>query len=817
MKISLDWLRDYVKWEGDTAELAHRLTMAGLNVEHVADYHVTFPSVVVARVLSRDPHPDADRLSVCTVDDGSGEPVQVVCGAPNVRSGQIVPFARVGAVLPGGLRLKKTRIRGVESRGMICSAAELELAEEADGIMVLETDRAPGTPLDELFGFRDTVLDIEVTPNRPDWLSHLGVAREVAALYGLLLEPPAAWNPPRSSSDRLDVTVEVADFRDCPRYTAHGAREVQVAPSPRWMQNRLRAVGLRPINNVVDVTNYVLMETGQPLHAFDRQRLQGNRLRVTRAEPGTVFAALDGSRHELSGDDLVIADGAGPVALAGVMGGEGSQVTGETTDILLESAFFAPSLVRSTARRHQLATDSSYRFERGADWEMVEFAARRALLLLQQLAGAHVVADSVDRQDPDRKEPEPLTLRLSQLQRLLGSPVSLTETVEILQSIDLKCQPLGPASDREEGGGQLMVSVPSFRRDLAAEVDLIEEVARIRGYDRIPTDVAPPHGRPGRPSDHERVAGILSRRLMEVGYHEVVTSSFVARADVEALGWPDDDPRRELLAVANPHHGGETLLRTTLVPALLRCLQHDLHTDAPPPLRRFQVGKVFLPARRGRSGRHPDEERLPAEPLIFQCAVCGTGQKAWGVVPGEAAELRGLVDQLAERLRLPLRAEPADTAPYLQPGLQWRLLLGETAVGVLGMVAPAVRRHFELEHPVALLEWDLDAAPLVPEAVRFRPFSRFPAARRDLSLVVPAGVTYAAVQDVIREAGGPLLADVGLFDLYRGRGLPQGATALGIRLKFQSNKGSLKGKAVDKAVAAITEALASRLQVTLRS
>jgi len=817
VKISLDWLTDYVKWEGDVAELAHRLTMSGLNVEQVEEFAITFPGVVVARVLTCGRHPDADKLSLCTVDDGTGDPVQVVCGAPNVRAGLMVLFARVGAVLPGGLKIKKTKIRGVESRGMICSATELELGDAADGIMELETESPPGTPADELFGYRDTVLDIEVTPNRPDWLSHLGVAREVAALYDLLLETPETWSPPKGGGERIDFTVEVADFRDCPRYTAHAARDLRVGPSPRWLQNRLRAVGSRPINNVVDITNYVLLETGQPLHAFDMQRLRGNRIQVRRAEPGTSFAALDGSVLELSGDDLVIADNGGPVALAGVMGGADSEVTSSTTEVLLESAFFQPGLVRRTARRHQLTTESSYRFERGADWEMVEFAARRALHLMQELAGAHIVTEFIDRQDPDRKEQEPLTLRIDQVQRLLGDEVTLTEAVEVLQSIGLKCQPLGQASERDHGRAKLMVTVPSFRRDLTDEVDLIEEVARVRGYDRVSPSPRPPQGVPEPPSPRERLVTNLQRQLTAVGFHEIVTSSFTSRRAVLDLGLAGDDPRLEMLAVDNPHHGGETLLRTTLTPALLAALRHNLNADAPVPIRLFQVGKAFLPALSGREGRHPDEKLLPHETLTFQCAVAGRRDTAWGDLPGGVAELRGLVDQLAERLRLPLQAEPADTQPYLQAGLQWRLQVGEKTVGAIGAVAGAVLRRYEIDEPVALLEWELLETPLEPEPLSYRPFPRHPAAKRDLSLLVPPGVVYGDVMAVIEEAAGPLLAHAELFDHYQGDPLPEGRTALGIRLKFQSAKGTLKGKAVDRAVAQITQRLADRLGVTLRS
>lgn len=818
MKISLNWLSDYVSWAGTPEELAEKLTLAGLNVEGIERFEMTFPGVVVGEVRTCERHPDADRLSVCTVFDGE-EVRRIVCGAPNVRAGLKVLVARTGAVLPGNFKIKKSKIRGVESQGMICSASELELGLDGDGIMELDADLAPGTPADDLFGVKDVVLDVEVTPNRPDWLSHYGVAREVAALEGTLLDAPVVWSPGKTAAEKPEVSVEIVDFADCPRYTAHLARNVRVGPSPRWMQQRLLAVGMRPISNVVDITNYVMLELGQPLHAFDRDRLHGKKIIVRRAAPGETLRTLDDEDRALAPEDLVIADGNGPVALAGVMGGAGSEVSAETQDVLLESASFAPSLVRATSRRLQLISESSYRFERGADWEGVELGARRALALLQEHAGAHISAAVVDRRDPDRKDQEPVSLRVEQVNRLLGAGLTAPEIIDSLQSLGFKCQPLGQASDRDSRHGRITVTVPSFRRDVHQEVDLIEEVARLHGFDHG----APDHRFRSRARvesrDEDCAVAALRCLLAGLGYHEVVTSSFMPRDAVDRLGLPAEDPRREMLAILNPHHGGETLLRTTALPGLLDVVRHNLNADRTPPFRLFQYGREFLPAGRRREDvRHEDERLLPEEPHVLQFALVGDTGSVYGELPATLMEAKALVEDLADAVRVPLALEPGDDQPFLRAGQQWRLRAADgRTVGWAGTLAPAVRRAFDIDAPVVVGSWNLADTDLRPAPVRYEPFSRYPAAKRDLSLVVPDGVSYAAIDALLREHGGPLLQDWDLFDHFRGGSLPEGTSSLGIRLQFQSAKGSLKGKAVDMAVDALRSRLEGDLGVTIRA
>ncbi len=817
MKISLDWLREYVTWDDTPAGLAAKLTAAGLNVESLEEYRQTYPEVVVAKVVHREQHPNADRLSLCRVDDGSGEETQVVCGAANVREGLTVLFARVGAVLPGNFRIKKSKIRGVESLGMICSASELELAADGDGIMELVTELPPGTSADQLYGFEDTVLDIEVTPNRPDWLSHIGVAREVAAIYGTKMSLPARWNR-QQSGESLGVRVRIEDYSDCRRFTAFGIQNAVRGPSPKWMQDRLRAIGSRPINNMVDITNFVMFELGQPMHAYDRAKLAGSTITIKRSAKGEKVVTLDGLERELAEGTLMICDESRPVGLAGVMGLANSEVGPETTDILLESGFFDPMLVRRSSRGLGLISEASYRFERGADWDMVKWAAQRALYLFHELADAHIVPDWSDRGDPDYKAPEDIPLRVWQVNRLMGADISTDRAAQYLQALELKVQPMGNPGAASANAVNMMVKVPSFRRDLHQEVDLIEEIVRSHGLDNLPGGGEFRGGGGGVRRDVDAVLAKARSWFAANGYHELVTSSFMAENDHDLLGLPDDDVRRQTISVINPHHGGDTRLRTVLLPSLLEVVCRNLNAGAPVPVRLFQINRTYLPGGSKRTdGRHEDETLLPEEPLFLQFAVAGSRDAGLGGVPADLLEIKGTVAALATVLRLPLTMEIGTAETWLQAGTQWRVLDGEgQMIGTAGRVDPKVAEGFEVDLPVAVVEIRLSGLSLAPQAVKFENFARFPVVKRDLSLLVPEAVSYGSVDEVVRAAGGPLLATVDLFDIYRGKGVPEGLGAYGIRLKFRSAKGNLKGKAVDKAIEGILKGLKADLGIEPR-
>jgi phenylalanyl-tRNA synthetase beta chain len=818
LKISLDWLAEYVSWDDTPVDLAAKLTSAGLNVESLEEYRQTFPEVVIARVVHRENHPDADRLSLCRVDDGSGDPVQVVCGASNVREGLTVLFARVGAVLPGDFKIKKSKIRGLESFGMICSANELGLAAEADGIMELATDLAPGTSADELYGFTDTVLDIEVTPNLPDWLSHFGVAREVAAIYGTKVSMPPVWSF-QPSSESLGIQIKIKNYEDCPRYGAFGLEGVEVGPSPDWLQNRLRAIGSRPINNLVDITNYVMFELGQPMHAFDRAKLTGDTITIRAAEAGTMVTTLDEQERKLEKDTLLVCDESGPIALAGVMGLANSEVSETTTDILLESAFFNPGLVRTASRGLGLVSESSYRFERGSDWSMVEKAALRALQLYQELAGAHILPSWTNRQDPDRKALPSIPLRLWQVNRILGSEITTDLAAQHLQSLGLKVQPMGNSGTGSRNAVDMMVEIPSFRRDLFLEVDLIEEIARSYGLDNL-TGGNGFRGVGGGVRDQDDLIQTRMRHwLSACGFHEIVTSSFLAAGDHERLGMTDEDLRSKTLAVINPKHGGDTQLRTTLLPSLLDVVRRNLNAGAAAPIRLFQINRTFWPAGAKRTDcRQEDDLLLPEEPVFLQFSVAGWRQTGLDGMPADLLEIKGSLEALSAHLRLSLELEAVDSETWLQPGSQWCIKDREgRIVGAAGRVDAGVLDRFDIDLPVAVAEINLSAAEMTPERMEFQPFTRFPAVRRDLSLVVPAGTAWGDIRDTVTDCGGPLLERVELFDIYRGKGVSEGRGAFGIRLKFRSQKGNLKGKTVDKAIDKVLEGLSRRLQIEPRS
>jgi phenylalanyl-tRNA synthetase beta chain len=684
--------------------------------------------------------------------------------------------------------------------------------------MELDTDLAPGTPADEIYGFADTVLDIEVTPNRPDWLSHIGVAREVAAIYGTKISLPPVWNF-QPSQESLGIQVKIEDYGACPRYGAFGATGVRPGPSPDWMQKRLRAIGSRPINNLVDITNYVMFELGQPMHAFDRAKLKGGTIRIKGAAAGTTVVTLDDQERRLEDGTLLVCDEEGPVALAGVMGLANSEVTATTTEILLESAFFNPQLVRTASRGLGLISESSYRFERGADWNMVEKAALRALQLYHDLAGARILPTWADRQDPDRKGTPSIPLRLWQVNRVLGTQITTDLAAQHLQALGLKVLPMGNSGTGSRKAVDMMVEIPSYRRDLFLEVDLIEEIARSFGLDNLPSGGGIRRTGGGGRRIGEQVRARMRNWFSASGYHELVTSSFFAPGDLENLDPAPGDVRGRTLAVINPHHGGGTRLRTSLLPSLLDVARRNLNAGAAAPVRLFQINRVFWPDGAKRTDfKQPDDQLLPEEPAFLQFAVAGWRQEGLDGTPADLLEIKGVLAALAQYLRLVIDLKPADAERWLQCGAQWSLRdRAGKPVGSAGRVADRVLEKFDIDSPVAVAEINLGLMDLCPEPMKFEPFTRFPAVKRDLSLLVPAGRNWGAIQETVLDCGGALLESVDLFDIYRGKGVPAGMGAFGIRLKFRSQKGNLKSKTVDTAIGEILQGLSDRLQIEPRS
>lgn len=770
--------------------------MAGLEVEAVEAVGEQWQGVRVARVSGVAPHPNADRLRLATVEL-HGESHTVVCGAPNLSVGQKVAFAQVGSRLIDGhsgqsVTLKEVKIRGVSSAGMVCSEKELGLGDSHDGILELPPDAPVGTPLAEYLG--DTLLEIDITPNRPDCLSVLGVAWEVAALTGEPITPPPLDYPEDGPPIEGLAAVEIADPDLCSRYCATIIQGVKVGPSPRWLQERLLSYGMRPINNIVDVTNYVMVEMGQPLHAFDFRTIPGGRIVVRRARAGETITSLDGQRRALSPDMLVIADTHHPVAVAGVMGGLETEVTPETTDILLEAANFAYASIRSTAAALKMRTEASMRFERGLSPELVPPNIRRATQLFLQVAGGRAAKGIIDVY-PGRVEVKPIALPLSEVPRLLGMEIDRAEVVRTLTSLGFKC--------REESTADVIgVEPPYWRSDIRQPADVVEEVARIVGYDRLPTTVLSGRLPHRQPDAMLRLKDQVRDILAASGLQEAITYSLVSAAGLEATGSPPG------LKVAYPLSREQECLRTSLRPGLLIALATNQKFGAE-AVRLFEVGRAYLT----READLPQERETAAAVLWG-----GAGEVSWtgGQAGADFYEAKGLAGTLLDRLGAGSIDFVPSEEPFLHPSWQAAITAGGQVVGVLGQVHPNAADAFEVAGPAFYMEVDLAAvAAQSAGPVAFHPLPRFPAAVRDLALIVAEDVPARQVMGILRSS--PLLTEVTLFDLYRGRPIPPGHKSLAFRLRFQSPERTLTDEEVDRAQQQLLERLGREVGAVLRS
>ncbi|MBI4337494.1 MAG: phenylalanine--tRNA ligase subunit beta [Chloroflexi bacterium] len=796
MRVPLSWLKDYVNVSLPTQELAQRLTMAGIEAAGVESIGGGWENIFVGRVLRVMPHPNADRLRLCEVDIGT-ERLTVVCGAPNVAEGQHIPFARVGARLADAHSgkqevLRAARIRGVLSEGMVCSERELGLGEDHTGIVVLPEDAPVGMPLSDYLG--DTVLELEVTTNRVDCLSLLGLAHEAAALTGGQVRLPSIAYPEEGRPVREQVAIEIADPALCPRYTAALVTGVRVGPSPRWMQTRLERAGLRPINNVVDITNYVMLEYGQPLHAFDFAAVQGSKIVVRQARPGELLVTLDGQQRKLAPPMLVIADAQDAIALAGVMGGAGSEITQRTTEVLLESASFDPVNTRRTAATLRLPTEASRRFERGLRPELPAVALRRAAQLIHELAGGSVAPGTYDVYPGSRPQP---VVRLAQgrLHQVLGAAVPQEQVQRVLTALGFRCQP--------DGQDALQVAVPYWRSDITIPDDLVEEVARIVGYDQVPTVMLStpiPHHQPNPQREiRERVRDLL----VAAGLQEVITYSLVSQEALARVRANSEAPLR----AANPLNPEWEYLRTTLRPGLLGVLVTNRRHEAG-PVRLFEIGRVYQP----RPGDLPIEREIAAGLLSGPRTPEG-----WLKDDGELSfyDAKGVVQAVLESLGAQAAwQEAAD--PSLRPGRAALVVAGGTTIGTVGEVDPHVLEQFDLPpSPVALLELDLAALyQATPTSRPVRPTPRFPGALRDLALLVDLAVPAAQVHRVI--AQHPLVSQVTLFDVYVGPQVPAGKRSLAYHVQFQAPDRTLMAAEVNEALEEIVEGLKREVGATIR-
>jgi phenylalanyl-tRNA synthetase beta chain len=797
VKIPLRWLREFVDSDAPAAELAERLTMAGIEAGVLPPATPALAGVVVGEVLEVAPHPSGGSLRLCRVSTGRDR-FQVVCGAPNVRAGARAAFAPPGAELPGGRRIAVAAIRGVPSEGMLCSEAELALGEDAGGILLLEAAAPVGADLAGHLGLDDTVLEVEVTPNRPDCLAIAGIAREVAALTGARFRPPDVGVDEDATLGVAGWSVVVGDEELCPRYAARVVAGVTVAPSPAWLAQRLRAAGLRPINNVVDVTNYVLWELGHPLHAFDGDLLADRRVVVRRARSGETLVTLDGQGRTLTEAMLVIADADRAVAVAGVMGGANSEVHAGTRTVLLESACFKPASVRRTAKTLGLATEASYRFERGADIEGLRQALDRAASLIARLAGGRVARGVLDAY-PRPRPRVTLSLRLARVRQVAGACPPPGVAAGILRGLGLGVEP---------APGGFQVSVPSFRRDIAIEDDLVEEIVRVWGYGEIPS--APPGRTAGlvRRPRHLAVEDVVRRTLAAAGCHEAISLALVDPALLPPLGLAPDDPRA--VRLRNPLAADRSVLRPTLLAGLLEALATNVRRQAA-DVRLFEIGRVF-------ESRGPDAQ--PHEETRVAIAMTGLrGPRTWfgGRARVDVFDAKGAAEAVVEALGRGEVTVDATEAPYLEEGRGAALLVGGMPVGVVGELHPAVQRAFDLPAPAFVAELSLDRLEALPgRAIAYRTLGRHPGVSRDLAVVVARDVPAAEVGRALRAIPSPFLRRAELFDVYEGTQVGAGRRSLAYALLYQADDRTLTDGEVNAMHAEVIERLRADLGAEVR-
>lgn len=801
MRVTYNWLQDFTPVEGSPADIAALLTDLGLEVGEVTAVGESLGGVVVARVLEVREHPDADRVRLVDVDAGDGNPLQIVCGAPNVEAGTFVPLATVGAVLPGDFEIAVRKMRGQVSNGMLCSAKELELGDDASGLLVLPGDMVPGTPIAEALGIEsDVVFDIDVNPNRPDALSVVGVARDLAARQGLPFSIPDPSVATAGDSFAGSATVTIEDPDLCGRFALRGLSDVRIGPSPRWIAQRLIAAGMRPISNVVDASNYVMLELGQPTHAFDRATLATGAdgvpgLRVRRARAGEVLETLDGVVRELDPTDGVIADADDrPVALAGVMGGASTEISASTTDVVVEAAWWDPLSIATTSARHNLHSEASARYKRGVDPEIADRALERFAQLLVDQGAATLRPDAVvaDGRLPERIT---VTVRPSKVNAVLGLDLDRGLMVDLLE-------PIGFAAT--EVGDDLAVTIPSWRPDSSAEVDVVEEIGRMYGLSRIPRSV-PVSPQPGSLSGPQRARRSVRRALAGFGVSEAMPMPFLAPGDLERCGLPATG-----LVLANPLAAEESVLRTSMRPGLLAAVAYNA-SHRRQGVWLAEIGRVFELGERGAVVDVDESARLGR-------VLDGEREQLAAVLAGaEAPTAVELLDVLLSALGVGPVALRAEDLPGLHPARTAVVEVAGFDAGAVGEIDPDVLERLGIDERVAWLELELGSLLELPVPVRqARPLSRFPSADVDLAFVVDDRIPAAAVRTTIRSAGAPLLRELDLFDVFRSDSLGADRRSLAFRLRFQAPDRTLTDAEVGVVRQAIIDEVEATHEATLR-
>ncbi len=772
MLVSLKWLRDYIDIELPPEELADKLTMAGLEVDAIEEVSPGFTNVVVSKILEIKPHPHSDKLSLCQVTTGD-KTVPIVCGAPNINVGQIVPLAQVGATIPGGYVIKSSRLRGELSEGMLCSEEELGIGEDTTGIMILPETLPLGEDLAAALDLKDITFDIGITPNRADCLSIIGIAREIAARTGKKVRYPEI-SFVQSDEDIHDHTsVTIVSPALCHRYTARLIKNVTVKPSPAWMRLRLEAVGLRAINNVVDVTNFVMIELGQPLHAFDFRYLEKGKIIVRGSEDGETFVSLDEKTRTVSADTLMICDGVKPVAIAGIMGGLNSEVVDDTETVLLESAYFNPSTIRRSSRRMGMSTDAAYRFERGIDPDGVVRALDRAAQLLAELADGTIYRNHIDEYPQKVKTAGAISLRTATVNEILGTNIGGEEIKRILESLEMNVA--------ESGDGAYTVTPPSFRVDIWREIDLIEEIARLNGYENIPLTI-PAVSTGADMKDRKAVLIDKVRNILNGhGYSEVINYSFTTAESAAVLGLAKEDRCRRFVRIKNPLTEDTSVMRTGLVYGLLETMKKNINVGNF-DLKIFEFGKAFIS--RG-EGELPEEEEKIAALL--------TGSRyedSWHFkeVQVDYYDLKGCLETMFRALRFgDVHFESITDVTFFHPGRSCSISAGGEAIGILGEIHPDVLKRMDIRSRAVVFELDLiSLVDRCSDTFTYREIPRVPSTSRDVALVIDEMVESDRIVASALGKSEELLENIEIFDVYYGEGIPEGKKSLAVRFTYRS-------------------------------
>lgn len=801
MIVTYNWLKDFVDFDLNPTELAHLLTMLGLEVERMEPLGEGMDSVVVAVVDEKLQHPNADKLSLCKVNNGN-EILNIVCGAQNFKAGDKVALAQIGAVLPGDFKIKRSKIRGEESCGMLCSEKELGLADESEGIMILPSDYQLGVPLFDALGLKDTVLEIGLTPNRADCLSIIGVARELAAKLGKPIKYPCNVVDEKGAGISSIASVIVEDPQHCPRYTARYISNCKIGPSPSWMVNRLKSVGLRSINNVVDVTNYVLMEYGHPLHAFDFAQLAEGKIVVRRATDGERFKTLDGQERALKSSDLTIRDGEKAVALAGIMGGENSEISDCTTDILLESAYFSPTAIRLTSKRLGLHTESSHRFERGTDVGGLIRAIDRAASLISEMASGTVAKGIIDIY-PKIITPRKILARVDTINHFLGIHLPSDTIKQIFHNLEFTVETVSP--------GIFEVCVPSFRVDLEREIDLVEEIARLNGFENIPVTMPKARVFSDLPPKHQRMERRLRNLLASQGFNEVINFSFVSPDVFDKLLLAESDERRTTVTLRNPLVEEQSVMRTTLLPSLLETAIKNIN-NREANQRIFELRRVYLPKQ---------GQELPAEPLYLAGILTGRRDaEGWNQAkdPVDFYDAKGIVETIAAELKIAdILYLPGQTEKFLHPGKACNIILGGEKAGSIGELHPDVQENFGIDQVVYYFEINFEklvASSRDAESVTAP--SRFPDTIRDIAMLITNETPSMAILECVRNLKIKELEEVSIFDLYMGEHVPTGYKSIAIRNRYRSQDKTLTDDEVTRVHERVINHLVNELKVSIR-